>query len=501
MPASRKAARATPAAALREKVESFLAGCRRPVLLEPGEAPFSLCDASEFRLTERPDCLLLEAWDETRTLARRVVAAEQPKSGRMTLTVVRFGGKSGFITLVDREKPQTAAALLRGSREILREQLRRWLARQYPTWRMAEITCGADLEHTLSPSYARALIVRGENSWAALAAPPAGVDAALTFGLIWLAYLRGREQTRVQGLILFLPTGSETNTLLRLRQLNVRAELYRYDGDGKEEAIDPEDHGNLMTRIEPWYQPPPVPTNEAETWLHQLSLHPDVQTVRALPGVVSLRVCGLEFARYANGELHAGVDRKRKARSLAQVESLAREIAAIRNADAPHPGHPWLMRNPEAWLESSLRGRLRVLAADLIEEPVYGQVPAFAGEDRGILDLLAVDRTGRLCVIELKASEDPQLPLQALDYWMRVAHHAERGDFAPQGYFRGLPLLPQRPRLFLVAPALQFHPSSETVLSFFSPNVEVQRIGLGVEWQKNPQVVLRAFGARSPEWG
>jgi hypothetical protein len=43
-------------------------------------------------------------------------------------------------------------------------------------------------------------------------------------------------------------------------------------------------------------------------------------------------------------------------------------------------------------------------------------VPALAGGDRGVLDLLGITRQGRLVVIELKASEDIQMPLQAVDY-------------------------------------------------------------------------------------
>ena len=51
---------------------------------------------------------------------------------------------------------------------------------------------------------------------------------------------------------------------------------------------------------------------------------------------------------------------------------------------------------------------------------MYTQVPALSAGDRGMLDLLTLDRNGRLAVIELKADEDLHLPLQALDYWIRV---------------------------------------------------------------------------------
>lgn len=496
----RKAARATPAAELREEVERFLAGCRQPVLIEPGEAPFSLASAGEYRLTERPDCLLVEAWDEARNLVRRVVRVEDRKTARLTLEVSRFGRRKGTITLADSGRAQAAPALLRGTREVLKELLRRWLSRQYPAWQAAEITAGMDLEHSLSPSYPRALLRRGTKRLAALAAPAGGADAALTFALIWMDYLRRRDRAQTDGLALFVPSGEEHNTLIRLPHLALEAAVFRYGEDGQEEAVDTSDRGNLETRVEPWREPPPEPSNEAERWLRQASLLPEVERVAAAPGEVSLRVNGLEFARYAGGELKYGIDRKRRARGLAEVEALARELARIRNADRPETGHEWARRNPEAWLESRVRVDVRLLDAALLREPVYGQVPAFAGQERGLMDLLAISREGRLAVIEVKAGEDPQLPLQALDYWIRVAHHAAAGDFESAGYFRGVAVRREAPRLLLVAPALGFHPTTETVLGYFGRHVEVERIGLGVEWQWTPRVVLRVEGARRPEW-
>lgn len=500
VPFPRKAARAIPAAELREEVERFLAGCRRPVLIEPGEAPFSLAEADEYRLTERPDCLLVEAWDEARNLVRRVVRVEEKKAARLTLEVSRFGGKKGTITLADSERAQAAPALLRGTREVLKELLRKWLARQYPGWQAAEITAGTDLEHSLSPAFPRALLKRGARRMAALAAPRGGADAALTFALIWMDYLQRRDRAETGGLALFLPEGEEANTLIRLPHLRVEAAVFRYGEDGLEEPVDAGDRGNVATRVEPWREPPPEPANEAERWLREASLMPGVERILAAPGEVSLRVNGLEFARYAGGALRSGIDRKRTARGLAEVEALARELGRIRHADAPEAGHDWLRRNPEAWLESRIRADVRLLDAALLREPVYGQVPAFAGQERGLMDLLAISREGRLAVIEVKASEDPHLPLQALDYWIRVAHHAEADDFGRCGYFRGLEVRREAPRLLLAAPALGFHPTTETVLGYFGRHVEVERIGLGVEWQRTPRVVLRVEGARRPEW-
>ena len=70
---------------------------------------------------------------------------------------------------------------------------------------------------------------------------------------------------------------------------------------------------------------------------------------------------------------------------------------------------------------------------------MYGQVPQFTAGERDVVDLLGAEPCGRLCVLELKASEDVHLPVQALDYWLRVRWHCERGDFTANGYFPGSP--------------------------------------------------------------
>ncbi|MGA2595179.1 MAG: hypothetical protein ABSH32_35245, partial [Bryobacteraceae bacterium] len=160
--------------------------------------------------------------------------------------------------------------------------------------------------------------------------------------------------------------------------------------------------------------------------------------------------------------------------------------------------HPLYRQNPEAWLESQVRAQIEQIYAPLLPAPVYDQVPAFAAGDRGVLDLLAVERSGRLAVLELKATADLRLPLQALDYWLRVKWHLDRNEFTPNGYFPGVALRPEPPRLFLVSPALEFHPATETILSYFQPSIDVERVGVGVEWRKGLQVMFRLRGAERP---
>ncbi len=138
---------------------------------------------------------------------------------------------------------------------------------------------------------------------------------------------------------------------------------------------------------------------------------------------------------------------------------------------------------------------------------VYAQVPAIAGAgDRGMLDLLGMTEDGRLAVIELKAADDLQLAMQGLDYWIRVRHHHaaiseaasghadERNDLQRHGYFRGVELSPQPPRLYLVAPALHIHPATETILRYFSPRVEWSLLALDERWRQEVRVVWRKSG-------
>jgi hypothetical protein len=97
----------------------------------------------------------------------------------------------------------------------------------------------------------------------------------------------------------------------------------------------------------------------------------------------------------------------------------------------------------------------------------------------------------------LKASQDIHLPLQALDYWMRVNWHVQQGTFARGTYFPGVALSNESPRMYLVAPSLEFHPSIGTILQFFSPAIEVEQIGLSMEWRRKIEVMFRMKGHES----
>jgi hypothetical protein len=419
----------------------------------------------------------------------------------MELLVERFARREGPLFLLDLARRAGADMGRRSGRMVFRERFRLFLRRQFPEWKLAELSAEPNLEYSLSPSFPRAFLRHGQHGWAAIACPPDGDSAAvLAFGLIWLSYLRTRERrVAMEGLALYVPEGQERAPALRLLCLDpekARFELFAYSGEDFITRIDPHDHGNLDTRLEPCRGPLP---NPAECWQGLESL-PGVERVPKHDGRASLRVRGIEFAELRDGELRFGLAEKRTAREYdrAEIERLAAELDRARSAETADRQHPFYRQFPEAWLESQARAQIETIDASLARAPIYGQVPAFAGGERGILDLLAVDYTGRLAVVELKASADLQLPLQALDYWIRVKWHLDRGEFRSCGYFPGVELRPEPPRLLLVSPALEFHPTSEAILDYYSPEIDVERIGLGLEWRKGLQVVFRLAGAQRP---
>jgi hypothetical protein len=119
-----------------------------------------------------------------------------------------------------------------------------FLRRQFPEWKLAELSADANLEFSLSPAFPRAFIRYGQHAWAALACPPDGDAAAvISFALIWLDYLRAREKrVVVEGLAVYVPEGRE---LCRGAAASVsqpetaRFELFAHTEDDIIESVDP----------------------------------------------------------------------------------------------------------------------------------------------------------------------------------------------------------------------------------------------------------------------
>ena len=54
-----------------------------------------------------------------------------------------------------------------------------------------------------------------------------------------------------------------------------------------------------------------------------------------------------------------------------------------------------------------------------------------------------------------------------------------------------MPLQTLPPLVYLLAPALRFHPATDALLRYLSPEVEVVRVGLAESWRRGVRVVMR----------
>jgi hypothetical protein len=482
-------------------IERFLASARQPVLLEPGDDPLPVT-STNFSLTARGNIVTVECWNDTKNLVRRVRGIRGERRGRLEIEIERFGALAGTLTLLDLADPSNRDADRRGSRLKYRERFRSSLQRQFTGYRIAELSTEQDLQHTLSPSFPRALLRRGTSGIAAIGASEDALSPsdALSFGLIWLDHLKRREpKITINTLALFLPSGFEGTTCHRIRHLSAAAQYLIFVHQANNEAqVDPRDYQNFDTRLPISMQPLSGSSRRTLEWVNRMTAKNGVERRDRPDGSVSLAVRGLEFARVSGDELLFGFDHRHAAGSeahIAEAERIAQELARMRNSQALDRANPIYLRHPEAWLESQVRAQIEMLDAMIYPQPLYGQVPQFAAGERGIIDLLGVDRNGRLAVIEVKAVEDIHLPLQALDYWMRVKWHLDRREFSARGYFPGVPLSNVAPRLLLVAPSLEYHPSNETILKYFSEDVPVERVGVGLEWRQELRVMFRFLSA------
>jgi hypothetical protein len=347
----------------------------------------------------------------------------------------------------------------------------------------------------------------GNRWWVALGVnhteDAATVDGLLTYALIWLDWNRQRYPERLwAGLRLFLPRGAEQTTAQRVAFLDdklVKVEMFTVEeNEGRCVAVDPQDFGNVQTRMAPAEYASRVQQRESSSVERVCALAPDETEaiVLAEQEELVLRFRGLDFARSYGGRVVFGVgddDEDLTAENFPRLAGLVEQLGRERTAEgsASNPFYRW---RPEAWLEYEILRAPGKMDPRLLPGSLYRQVLLAGGGEHGVADLLGVTREGRLVILELKASSDIHLPLQGLDYWIRVHWHHRRGELAGAGYFPGVNLQPSAPELVLVAPALQFHPTAQQIVRYFSPEVRVSLVGLNEDWRRELQVVWRQSG-------
>ncbi len=448
---------------------------------------------------------LIHLWSPETSLVRRILRISSCELNRIELEVQRFGpGKPATLEFLALGRARSDSRI---GREQFKARFARMLSERFPDAQIGSLTTAADLKRSFSSLYTRGIMTEQGRSWAVIAAAPSEnsttFDGILSFGLLWLDWTRQHPQHRpIQGLRIFLPQGHTRTTMERARALSPALALEVYDfreSDSLFRRVEHSSQGN----VESWLSPrrdAEIALAEASGLIQNIrSLLPDCAdemevSVPAGTQDVCFRFLGLEFARRIGGQLYCGLSDNRRPVDITDsgdVAKLLGRLAQKRNYRTSELNDPLYRASPERWLETMVCRDPEKLDARLVPEHLYSQVPALAAGERGIIDLLGVTRTGRLVVIELKASEDLHLPLQAVDYWLRVRRHLTEGDFQRYGYFQGIEIRPEAPLVWLVAPSLHFHPANETQLRYFSPELKVTRIGLNENWRKGLQVISR----------
>jgi hypothetical protein len=451
---------------------------------------------------------VVHLWSDRCNLTRRVVRVREQTEDHVILEVQRFGSaKPVRLEIFRTDSPRPAGRI---AREQFRCQFRRILTGQFPDATIESLTSAPDLEHSFSGVYVRGRMHEGSHGWAVMAVSPeedaTAVEGMLAFGILWLDWTRGHSSLRaMEGLRLFAPEGKSRPLRERILALNSSAqtEIFEFtELEGRMRKMDLADAGNLQSRLAARKETEAALENTREAFAQiralaeAMAAEKDAIQLRVVAGTREVELCfrGLEFARWTPDGIYFGlVDAQERLAPAteARLERLLRQLELHRNPFTNETTHRLFRAAPEKWLETIVQQDPARLDAQLNPDHLYSQIPALAGGDRGVMDLLGVTRRGRLVVIEIKASEDLQLPIQAVDYWLRVRRRQREGDFERLGYFNGVELDSKPPLIWLVAPGLRFHPATDTLLKYLSPEISISRIGVSEDWRRGIRVVLR----------
>ena len=449
--------------------------------------------------SEKP---LLHLWSENCNVTRRVVAITGNSQDHLALAVERFGrSKPERMEIVRLEYAPAPRDL---SREAYCEQLRRILAEQFPDETLEKISAAQDLEHSLSKIYIRGILQRGSAHVAFLAVSEGesqdAFESSLTYGLLWLEKSRqSAKRAALATLRLILPKGKSQILANRLRALDPRLGIEIYEPDPQRETlerVDPCATGNVASWLVP-HRESQLLLDRASSALEPLiALSPESIRAHASPHTqeVVLRFRGLAFARWQENRIYFGSDStwaELRNKNEPALKQLIANLQNFRNPLASNVRHALYRAQAERWMQTLVHQDVSRIDISLDPEHVYEQVFAQVAGQHGILDLLCVTRSRRLAILELKATENVDLPLQAADYWSRIRWHQLQGDFARYGYFPGIELQPAPPLVYLIAPALRFHPTTDVLHRYLSREMEIIRVGLAESWRRGLRVMFR----------
>jgi hypothetical protein len=382
----------------------------------------------------------------------------------------RLRSKPDIFTLYPGERLPSSADLRR-RRRAFQSQLEKGLVRYFGTRSIHRQSLYTDRTHGIGGAYPRFLI----GNRAVIAVDPdessATVNALLRSAVLWSRLVRRRvavviPQNRAQTLQDRLGVLSGVRTTFDWLQWNGE-EVTSLGSSGLQQRTAVHD-----------YDPPDVAPQVSSL---MSSVNFPLHAVLNISGrAVSIRFRGIEVALVREGSVEYPLGQP--------VQQVVEDLASVRRHGS---SHPLARAHEERWLESNVIGDIGRVLPSIDPEYVYPQVPSFVGEERNIIDILTVTKSGRLVVMEIKASPDPDLPFQGLDYWIAVERHRKAGDFQRKGYFRGVTLTDEPALLVLVAPLLAFHKTFDRLVSLFPKEVPLMQLGLNQTWKKEIKILRR----------
>lgn len=508
-------------------IREYVAAHQDWFIAEEGGAPLAL-GRDEFDFSVAHRSLTFSCWTEKGSRSWRINAWSLTGDKLVLQASRRMGAEVTSLELVPRASARAMVASIAAARQGRCENLAQILtessgfsARDHPI-QSEPLLPGAKIESAvLSPGmrrdqpgrYAR-IVLRLPHGRVAVTATVAqtdtrNVDSFFSSALLWFHKQRQRPQRPFTEELLMVV---EHNIAEAARQ---RHALLR---DSLRQAID------LVEIDEPWRELRPLrPRERKDLWRKRLTRFPSIpkdetgegvkQIIAQAPDAVdvvssrhgqTLRYHGLPFARVRRvmekDRVWFGIEGSRR-RLLDDYHGpdwakLFCDLETYRTAGCRDRKH-WLYRAAgEAWLESILRRDISKLDPGLIVAPLHAQFRTSHGGASGPtgarpIDLLALRHDGRLAVIELKVNEDREHVFQGVDYWRRVEAHRRRGHISTAKLFGERELSDESPLVYLVAPALRFHPSFQTLARTIAPDIEIYRFDINEDWRSGVHVVRR----------
>jgi hypothetical protein len=483
---------------------------------EDGRLPLEV-NRNEFDFSVAHGRLIFSCWTQRGARAWRITHWNRIDEKLVLQVSRRMGAEAATIELVPRASAKALVATIAAARQARCEMLAELVAESFenhPAVKIERATLSPGMRRDQPGRYAR-IILRLPHERIAVTgtvaqSDPRNVDSLFSAALLWLARLQtAPKRPPINRLLIvvdsnILEAARQRHVLLRdtLRQ---RIELMKIDDEWQAVDLTAAWERKYLWRKRLTRFPRPLETSAIDQVEEIVATAPDAIDVVASRHGQTLRYHGLPFARVRRvmerDRIWFGIEGSRR-QSLDEYHrrdwwKLLTDLQTYRHESCRDRRHWFYRAAGEAWLESILRRDISKLDPGLIVAPLHAQFRTSHGAAIGggggarPIDLLALRYDGRLAVIELKVSEDREHVFQGVDYWRRVEAHRRRGHISSAKLFGDREISDESPLVYLVAPALRFHPSFQTLAKTIAPDIEIYRFDINEDWRAGVRVVRR----------